>query len=133
MGEADAWHQRADVVRRAGMSALVASSPHRWFAPGFTERDPRTAAALLTGLTEVEPSSYAWACEALAAFDLRGQVTDVVVVAGEQDVVVPPDVARDVTRTVRVLEGCGHLPPAEDPAATAALLTELLETREAVR
>jgi pimeloyl-ACP methyl ester carboxylesterase len=122
IGESAGWHARADLVRRDGTPVLVAGAEERWFARGFAERDPQTVGALLTALADTDQESYALACEALAEFDLRGQATDVVVVAGEHDVVVPP------TGAERVLTGCGHLPPAEDPAATAALLQELLTT-----
>ena len=45
------------------------------------------------------------------------------VVAGQQDPVVPPELARTGTPDeFAVLPGCGHLPPAEDPAAVADLL-----------
>ena len=66
IGTADAWLERADLVRRAGTAAMVAGSAIRWFAPGFADREPTVA---------------------------------------------------------DVLPDCGHLPPAEDPAAVADLLT----------
>ncbi|MFE4540326.1 alpha/beta fold hydrolase [Streptomyces scopuliridis] len=132
IGDTAAWHERADLVRRDGTSALVPGSRRRWFAPGFTERDPDTAERLVRSLIETDRESYALACEALAAFDLRGQlhrsVVPLLVAPGEHDVVVPPSPAARTAAiapgaALRVLDGCGHLPPAERPAAVAALLT----------
>lgn len=132
IGEAGAWHERAALVRRAGTPVMVPGSAQRWFAPGFVERAPATADRLLRSLSEADSDSYALACEALADFDLRdrlpGARLPVLLMPGEHDAVVPPEVAREVAdaipgATLVVATGCGHLPPAEDPAGTAALLT----------
>ncbi|PZF85615.1 alpha/beta fold hydrolase [Jiangella anatolica] len=136
IGEPASWHERAALVRRAGTPVMVESSARRWFAPDFTERDPSTAGALLTSLAQADRWSYAWACEALAAFDRSGSdgagAVPLHVVAGEHDPVVPPAAAERIPATaVRVLPGCGHLPPAEVPDAMAGLLAGLLLTREA--
>jgi 3-oxoadipate enol-lactonase len=139
IGEPSAWHERADLVRRAGTAVMVASSAERWFAPGFTDRRPDIAGALLTSLADSDPSSYALACEALAAFDARDRVAaakvPALVAAGEHDAVVPPEQARKAAPDARfeMLHGCGHLPPAEDPAAVAALLTDFFTTQRVTR
>jgi 3-oxoadipate enol-lactonase len=128
IGTAEAWLERADLVRREGTAVMVAGSAMRWFAPGFTDREPAVADALLTSLSEADRESYALACQALASFDLRDRVSTrkvpLLVVAGQHDPVVPPEQARSaVPDEFAVLPGCGHLPPAEDPAAVADLLT----------
>lgn len=143
IGEPRAWRERAALVRRAGTPVMVASSAERWFAPGFTEERPEAASALLTSLSQADPRSYAWACEALADLD-PAQATDsrplvpLLVLAGEHDVVVPPATAETATSRLPgadlgVLAGCGHLPPAEDPAATAAAVAGFLVGQEATR
>ena len=128
IGDAEAWRERADLVRREGTAVMVAGSAERWFAPGFTEREPAVAGALLTSLSKTDRESYALACEALASFDLRDRVSarkvPLLAAAGQHDPVVPPGQARSGTHDeFAVLPGCGHLPPAEDPAAVADLLT----------
>lgn len=125
IGEPAMWHERAALVRRAGTPVMVEGSAQRWFAPGFVERAPDTAGALLTSLAEADKDSYAWACEALAGFTAGAPVRPVHVVAGEHDVVVPPGVAELVPATsFRVVAGVGHLPPVEDPVAVAKVLVE---------
>jgi pimeloyl-ACP methyl ester carboxylesterase len=134
IGEPASWHERADLVRRAGTPVMVSGSSVRWFAPGFAERRPDVASALLHSLSQADSGSYAWACEALAELEPGGVVEPclpLLVVAGEHDVVLPPEVVEVAARnhpgaSYRVVAGCGHLPPAEDPAAVAALLTEIL-------
>lgn len=120
IGSPEAWHERAALVRRAGTPVMVDGSAQRWFAPGFIERAPRIAGALLRALADTDKESYALACEALALFEAGEPVRPLRVLVGEHDVVVSPENAD------RVLDGCGHLPPAEDPAAVAAVLVEEL-------
>jgi pimeloyl-ACP methyl ester carboxylesterase len=127
IGDAAAWHERAELVRRAGTSVMLSGSAERWFAPGFTDREPAVADALLTSLSGTDPESYALACEALASFDVRDRVGDrrvpLLVAAGQHDQVVPPEQARSAAPDVfAVIPGCAHLPPAEDPAAVADVL-----------
>jgi 3-oxoadipate enol-lactonase len=135
IGEPAAWQERADFVRRAGTSAMVPPSASRWFAAGFCEKEPSTVAALLTSLAEADQLSYAYACHALAAFDLTARLAEahspILIAAGERDEVVPPASARAAADTVpsaefRVVTGCGHLPPAEDPAAVAMMLARFV-------
>jgi pimeloyl-ACP methyl ester carboxylesterase len=86
--------------------------------------------------------SYAYACEALAALDLTAHLAEarapVLVATGEHDKVVAPASARAVADAVpgaefRVVTGCGHLPPAEEPAAVARMLTRFFSDHERIR
>jgi pimeloyl-ACP methyl ester carboxylesterase len=121
IGVPEMWRERAALVRRAGTPVMVDGSAQRWFAPGFAERAPQVAGALLGALAEADKESYALACEALAVFEAGAAVRPVRVLVGEHDVVVSPDGA-DV-----VLAGCGHLPPAEDPVVVAQTVARVLE------
>jgi len=121
IGLPEMWHERAVLVRRAGTPVMVEGSAQRWFAPGFIARKPETAGAMLKALAETDRESYAHACEALAQFEAGAAVKPVRVLVGEHDVVVSPDGAD------RVLGGCGHLPPVEDPVAVAGVIAEVLE------
>lgn len=120
IGEPPMWRERAALVRRAGTPVVVEGAAQRWFAPGFIAREPQVAGALLRALTEVDRESYALACEALGLFEAGEALRPVRVLVGEHDVVVSPDGAD------KVIEGCGHLPPAEDPALVALVLKETL-------
>jgi len=137
LGDPASWAERAGRVRTAGTSAVVGGSAGRWFAPGFLERDPATGSALLLRLREVDDECYALTCEALSDYDARPLLGTIalplLVVAGEHDPVVPPDAARAAAEKVpgarvAVMPDVAHLPPAEAPDATAALLApHLLE------
>ncbi|MGK5681686.1 bifunctional 3-oxoadipate enol-lactonase/4-carboxymuconolactone decarboxylase PcaDC [Actinoplanes sp. URMC 104] len=133
IGESAGWRQRAETVRSDGTNAVVSGSQQRWFAPGFAQRSPGVAAALLDALRATDPESYALVCEALAAFDVRdrlGEITaPVLAIAGADDQPTPPDNLAAIASGVRngrlvVLEGAAHLAPAERPDEVAALLDE---------
>jgi 3-oxoadipate enol-lactonase/4-carboxymuconolactone decarboxylase len=133
IGEGEGWRQRASTVRAEGTRAVVDASAGRWFAPGFTEREPDVAGALLDVLRAAEPESYALACEALAAFDVRDRLgaigAPVLAVAGADDQPTPPAGLRELADGVRrgryvLLERVAHLAPAEAPGTVAALLDD---------
>jgi len=134
-GTPESWVERAAAARTQGTASLVVSSAQRWFAPGSIERHPVLSGRLLHALRDADDESYALCCEALAAFDARGWLGEVTapvrVVWGEQDVVISEAAASEVARgvqrgTFHAVTDAGHLAPAEQPEAVAALLTELL-------
>ena len=137
IGEAQGWHERAELVRRAGTPVMVDGSAKRWFAPGSVERDPATAVALLDSLQHADRFSYARCCEALACFDVRAELArveiPVLALAGEHDQAAPVELSEAVAKGTRgevhVIAGTAHLPPAERPAETAREITEFLRGR----
>ncbi|GAA5170658.1 3-oxoadipate enol-lactonase [Pseudonocardia eucalypti] len=131
IGTAEAWTERAALVREKGVAALLDSTPGRWFAPGFPDRHPGPANALLDSLRAVDGASYAFACEALAGFDVRHRLaeitTPVLALAGGHDVPTPVAGLREIADGVRdgrlvVLDEVAHLAPAETPARVACLV-----------
>lgn len=131
IGEPDGWAQRARFVREHGTAAMVEGSLDRWFAPGFTEREPSASGELATALRETEAGSYAAACEALGGFDVRARLAEidrpVLAVAGAHDAPTPVDSLRGIAEGVRdgrlaVLENVAHLAPVEAPGKVAELL-----------
>jgi len=131
IGEPAAWHERVAIVRAGGTAALVDVMPVRWFGPGFADREPARAHALLAALAAADDTSYAAACIALADFDVRdrlaGVVSPVLAVAGTDDGSVPVASLRRIATSVQegrlvVLDGVGHQAPAEVPEQVARLI-----------
>ncbi|NUS15877.1 MAG: 3-oxoadipate enol-lactonase [Streptomyces sp.] len=121
-GEPEGWRERARRVREEGVEGLAAAAPSRWFAPGFEATD--TARALVADHRAVDPQGYAACCDALAAFDLRGELARIeaptLVVAGRQDTATPPVHARELADGIHgsnlvEINGAGHLAPAQQP------------------
>lgn len=133
IGSPDAWAERAETVRASGTENLIAAAMQRWFPNGFAERDSATSSALLDALRSADSGSYAQVCEALGGFDVTDRLaeisTPVLAVAGSQDIATPPDHLQRIASGVKdgrlvVLEGVGHLAPAEVPERVAQLITE---------
>ena len=131
LGEPAAWADRAAQARAQSTSSLIVGSAQRWFAPESMARRPELSGRLLHALQDADDDSYARCCEALAAFDVRsalGAITVPVLVAwGAFDAVAPEVKAVEIAEGVRDgrisrIEDAGHLPPAEQPEAVAALL-----------
>jgi len=135
IGTPDTWRARAAAVRSAGTEAALAGAAQRWFSEGFPERQPHVSAALLRALRDTDPESYAQICDALAGFDVTDRLHEIEVpvlaVAGSDDLPTPPESLRRIASDVKdgrfvVLDGVGHLAPAEAPAEVAKLITEHL-------
>jgi 3-oxoadipate enol-lactonase/4-carboxymuconolactone decarboxylase len=122
-GEPQAWLDRAAAVRRDGTGFLAESAQGRWFTPAF---HGDAATALAADQRAADPSAYAACCEALAAYDLRGDLARIgvptLVIAGREDTATPPSHARELADGIGgaglvEIPGAGHLAPVEKPRA----------------
>jgi len=136
IGDEQMWRDRVAQVRSSGTASLVAASAERWFGPGFLEREPERASALLHSLRDAGDGGYVAVCHALAAFDVRDRLGEieapVVAVAGAHDPVCPPPVLQEIADGVQhgrlvVLDEVAHQAPAEAPETVARLIRELAE------
>jgi 3-oxoadipate enol-lactonase/4-carboxymuconolactone decarboxylase len=134
IGDAEVWRDRIAQVRASGTASLVSGSAQRWFAPGFLEREPERASALLHSLRDASDEGYVAVCGALAAYDVRDRLGEiaapVVAVAGAHDRVCPPDLLREIADGVRhgrlvVLDDVAHQAPAEAPEEVAMIIRGL--------
>ena len=134
IGDPDDWNDRAQRVCSDGTPVMIAGAMQRWFAPGFLDRDPDTANALLDSLRHTDTNGYAQTCRALGAFDVRCRLpeigTPVLAIAGADDIATPPHLLRHIATHVAdgrfvELPNTAHLAPAEQPGRTAELITAL--------
>ncbi|MBT2567511.1 alpha/beta fold hydrolase [Arthrobacter sp. ISL-85] len=149
IGTPEGWLERAETVRTQGTPVMIQGSAERWFAPGFMDREPEFGSRLLHALRDADRFSYAFCCEALAAFDVRQELGSIgvptQVIAGSLDGVATPAMAEEVaagitagggTATAVTVEGIAHLAPAEAPAHVADLMRGLAtwaESRQATK
>ncbi|SEG96784.1 3-oxoadipate enol-lactonase / 4-carboxymuconolactone decarboxylase [Nonomuraea solani] len=134
-GEPDAWHERAALVRAEGTAPLLGPTAGRWFAG---PPDP----ALLDDLAATDPAGYADCCDALAGYDLRGELAAItaptLVVAGREDPATPPAHARLLAdgipgATLVEVAGAAHLANADRPEPVTAALLAHLPSRSGMR
>ncbi|MET0899867.1 MAG: 4-carboxymuconolactone decarboxylase [Mycobacterium sp.] len=133
IGTREDWRQRAATVRESGTAVMVSGAEQRWFAAGFADQSVR--AALLAALRNTDAEGYALVCEALAEFDVTTRLSDIVApvlcLAGADDLPTPPESLRGIASEVKdgrlvVLDGVGHLAPAEAPQRVADLIAARL-------
>jgi 3-oxoadipate enol-lactonase len=134
MGDAAMWQTRIDAIRAGGIEALADAVMERWFSPAFLVRPDLTAWRNMLTRTPVE--GYIGCCHAIAGADLtestKALTLPTLAIAGSEDGASPPDLVQGTARMIAgsrftVIEGAGHLPCVEDPAAYAALLNDFLK------
>lgn len=136
IGDEAMWTERVAAVRASGTASLVTASAGRWFGPGFLERQPERASALLHALRDTDDDGYLAVVHALAAYDVRDRLGEieapVVAVAGAHDPTCPPESLREIADGVRhgrlvVLDDVGHQAPAEAPEEVAMIIRGLAQ------
>ena len=134
IGDEQMWDSRIAQVRASGTASLVSASAGRWFAPGFLERRPDLASALLHALRDADDDGYLAVCHALRAFDVRDRLGEiaapVVAVAGAEDPTCPPALLAEIADGVAdgrlvVLDDVAHQAPAEAPEQVAEIIRQL--------
>jgi len=138
MPSAQAWHDRAALVRSQGMAPLVGMVVPRWFTPAFMAREPGQVEAVVAMLKGTNPEGYAGCGEAIAALDLRPQLPGVqaptLVLSGAEDVAAPPSVGAYTARAIpgarlTVIQAASHFAHYEKPGpVTSALLAHFQST-----
>jgi 3-oxoadipate enol-lactonase len=129
------WTERAALIREKGMGEVIDATMERWFTPAFPERSPETVQRIREIFLTTDPEGYAGCCEALAEFDMRGQLDAItaptLVIAGEDDPVGTPERAAAVGEEIRgsrvaILPDARHLPAVEQPDAVTRELEQHL-------
>ena len=120
-GPPDRWVERARIVRAEGMEPIADATMGRWFTRAFAGSGPYLGQLLAT------PSEgYAACCDALAAWDFRGDLASIsapaLVLVGSEDPATPPEQGRLIAdgipgASLTVLPGAAHLLNVEQPEA----------------
>ncbi|MFG2605936.1 alpha/beta fold hydrolase [Streptomyces sp. NPDC048514] len=136
-GTADEFRQRGVIVRTNGLDPIARTAPDRWFTGGFAAAQPAITEWAVQMVRTTDPGCYIAACEALATFDVRGEVGRVgvptLVLVGSDDQVTGPAEARTLVAGIpdarlAVVPGASHLVPVEQPAAVTDLLVRHFST-----
>jgi 3-oxoadipate enol-lactonase len=134
-GDPSAWRDRGARVRAEGMGWLVEPTRSRWFTPEFAQQEPQQTDRLLAQIAATPPEGYAACCDALAAYDVTLHLpqigTPTRVIAGAEDPVSPPEVARVMEQAIPgadlvVLDGASHIANVARPDAFNAAVQEHL-------
>lgn len=135
IGSAESWNARIAEVQAHGLHPLLGATAERWFGAAFRATQPGQVAAILESFAATSVRGYAGCCAALAAADLRTDITRIEIpllaIAGDQDPVCPPGDLQAIAGSVgngrvAVLPG-RHLLNIESPAAFNAALLQFLQ------
>jgi 3-oxoadipate enol-lactonase len=135
IGTAEAWRQRADLVRAEGLEAIADLAMGRFFADAWRAAHPQVVARFRSRLLAMSAAGYAGCCAALRDADLSGEVgaiaTPTLVIAGRRDVSTPPEVVRalagDLEQSDYLELDAGHLSNVERPDEFTDALLQRLE------
>lgn len=136
MPEAGVWTARAAEVREVGLEELARKTmTPRWFSDVFAVQQPARVEETRRLFTEVQPESYALACEAMAEMDLRQTIAGIaaptLVMAGADDPATPPSMAESIRAgiggsTLIVLPNAAHMFVIERSRAASAWISAFL-------
>ena len=133
---ASGWTDRAALVRAQGSAAVAEAVVQRWFTPAYLNAHPQIRSANEQMVAATPAEGYAACCEAIAALDLREQLSVItaptLAIAGDGDSATPPAkleeiVARIPGSRLLTVPQAAHLANAEQPATITPALIEHLE------
>jgi pimeloyl-ACP methyl ester carboxylesterase len=126
------------LIEQEGMTALASRQLEPMVARSTLERQVPLAETVRRMMASVPPEGAIGALRAMAgrpdSTPLLGTIdVPTLVVGGDEDGIIPPDVLRDMAASipnsrVEILEEGGHLSPLERPAAFNHVVTEFLGT-----
>lgn len=136
IGQAQAWSDRAALVREQGLAPIASTAASRWFTESFIQSQVATVESLSQHLAAGSAEGYASCCEALAKADLREAIKTitlpVLIVAGQFDPVTTVDDALSMQAAMsnsQVFEiAASHISNIECPSAFNAALAQFIAT-----
>ena len=125
IGQAQAWNERAALVREQGLKPIADTAATRWFTEPFIQSNTAIVQSLSNDLGAGSPEGYASCCEALAKADVREELASiqipVLIIAGQQDPVTTVEDGQymlDRIRNAQLFEiNASHISNIEQPEA----------------
>jgi len=118
------WGDRAALVRKGGMGAVVDAVLGRMFTADFRAANPAIAAQTGALINGADPGSYAACCEAIGGMDIREQIRGIkmptLIIAGGADPATPVPMLAEIQAHISgselvVIGGAAHLLNIERP------------------
>ncbi|MBW7923161.1 MAG: 3-oxoadipate enol-lactonase [Burkholderiaceae bacterium] len=115
---------RARVVEAGGLEAMVAPTLERFLSASFRERNGETTEKIAAMIRATPVAGYLGCCRAISTMALTSRLGEIrcptLVLVGENDVVTPPSMAREIQRGIDdaqlvVVPDAAHLANIEQP------------------
>jgi 3-oxoadipate enol-lactonase len=128
IGTVASWEERMATVKAHGLGALAASSMERWFSDDFRARRSHEVRGYANMVRRTAVDGYLGTCCALRDADLTEVAAQIrkptLVLCGEHDIATPPEMARELARTIpnarlSLISKAAHISCVEQPKAMA--------------
>jgi 3-oxoadipate enol-lactonase len=119
-----AFRNMAAASQARGLSVITDVAMRRLFAPEFQAGHPDLMHDRREAFLRTDPEVFHAACDALAALDLRPELSKVevpvLVLVGEHDEATPPQMSRELAAglpqaNLKIIPGCAHVPQLQSP------------------
>src|ERR1700761_2359085 len=120
----EAFRNMAAASKAKGLAAITDVAMRRLFAPEFQAEHPELMQDRRTAFLKPDPEVFQAACAALAALDLRPELSrvkaPVLVLVGEHDEATPPPMSHELAALLpnarlQIIPGCAHVPQLQSP------------------
>jgi 3-oxoadipate enol-lactonase len=119
-----AFRNMAAASQAKGLSVITDVAMRRLFAPEFQAEHPDLMRDRREAFLRTDPEVFRAACDALAALDLRPELSQVkipvLVLVGEFDEATPPPMSHELAAglpqaQLKIIPGCAHVPQLQSP------------------
>lgn len=126
-------------AEKGGLGAIADVAMRRLFAPEYQAAHPELIAQRKARFLAVDPRTFHSACHALAALDLRDQLSSVripaLVLVGEMDEATPPAMSHELAAGLPdarlvILPGCAHVPQLQAPDLFLRTIADFIGSRQ---
>jgi 3-oxoadipate enol-lactonase len=138
----EAFRNMAAASKAKGLSAITDVAMRRLFAPEFQTAHPDLMRDRREAFLKTDPEVLQSACAALAALDLRPELSKVkvpvLVMVGEHDEATPPPMSHELAALLpnarlKVLAGCAHVPQLQAPEMFLEAIGDFLAATDSAR
>lgn len=136
----EAFRNMAAASKAKGLPAITDVAMRRLFAPDFQADHPDLMADRRAAFLKTDPDVFREACDALAALDLRSELSKVkvpvLVLVGEHDEATPPPMSHELAAGLpqahlEIIPGCAHVPQLQSPRLFLDVIGDFLAARNA--
>jgi len=136
LAPASGWTDRAATVRTHGAVAVAEAVVERWFTAEHRAAHPDVRKWHERMVAATPAEGYAGCCEAIAALDLRDELSSIIAptlaIAGADDPATPPAMLQEIASGVKdgrllIVSHAAHLANAEQPDIITRAVIEHLE------
>ncbi len=136
IGSEQIWNERIDTVKEKGLTAISESIMQRWFPEKFRQKETGIVAGHRIMLERCPPAGYIKTCEAIRDADLTSIARQIKIptlcVVGSEDKSTTPGEVKDLADLIQgsrfeIIEGSGHLPCTDNPAALCKLIIDFVK------